>query len=159
MCGIAFVIALPFWPSDVHTPLQLGPHRWRRRLAASSTTTSQTPGHQAGKEGVRIALGKPVAVTALRAASSATGVTINDLLMTAMAAALRRYLELKKALPVKHADLSLTAVAVVNPRPTSAPAALDPSPGGSSLPLPACACVVEPEISSRLRSAARHVLR
>ena len=125
ICGVFFVIALPFWPADVHTILQLGPNRWRKRLHeaehARGVTVSKTdvPGaHQAGKAGVHIALGKPVAISELRTASAATSCTINDLLMTAMAAAIREYLTRRQALPPQHQDLSLTAVAVINPRPT-----------------------------------------
>ena len=42
VCGVCFVIALLFWPSDRHTILQLGPHRWRRRL--SERLMCQKPG-------------------------------------------------------------------------------------------------------------------
>ena len=127
LCGVAFVFALVFWPSDPHTPLQLGPYRWKqqqeegKRTGGGGNSThggeSATSGaHAAGEEGVRIALGEPIAVSALRAAAAAAGVTINDLLMTAKAAALRKYLTARGF--ACSDSLKLTAVAVINPRPT-----------------------------------------
>ena len=123
VCGLCFVLALPFWPADVHTPLQLGPYRWKKRRDAEAESGSEVAigngvPHAAGEAGVRIALGKPIPVEDLRSAAAAAGITINDLLMAAMAGAIRQYLKIKAQLPSRAKKLTLTAVAVVNPRPT-----------------------------------------
>ena len=126
LCGVFFVVALPFWPSDKHTQLQLGPYRWRDRVRKKGKGTSETlpatsstgdgPIHAAGAEGVALCVGEPVDVAAIKQAAAATGATVNDLLMAALAAGMRQYLESKGKLPPRSDALKLTAVAVINPR-------------------------------------------
>ena len=180
LCGTLFVLALIFWPSDPHTCLQLGPFRWRdrtlrkRKVRADSASGEKSAADGAAADQVaeiaeeaprhggitRMAVGEAVDVPSLKAAAAAAGVTINDLLMTSVAAGIREYLQRKAAdaetaaasvlkvaagegaaPPFEHPlepcgaasraeaaasprvlppadDLSLTAVAVINPRTT-----------------------------------------
>ena len=108
-----------------HTPLQLGPYRWRARLAQkrkegesapTSSTIDTPPVHGTGVGAVALCVGEPVDVASIKDAALAAGATVNDFLMTALAAGLRQYLESKKQLPLRSKTLKLTAVAVINPR-------------------------------------------
>ena len=111
VAGIAFVIALPFWPADTRTALQLGPARWARRQRASMTNLAEAGTRPA----IKCAMMKPLEVSELKAAAKAASVTINDLLMSGIAGGIRAYL-IKCSEPAPP-NLRLSAVAVINPRP------------------------------------------
>ena len=126
--GLCFVVMLPFWPSDPPTPLQLGPEKWQslqqqrqRRRAAGDIDTGAPLSMQ-------LARAPPVRVSDAKAAAARQGVTINDLLMTALASGIRAYVGRVAAAdtaaapaleppPPPPSDLSVTSVVVVNPRP------------------------------------------
>jgi hypothetical protein len=103
--GLLFLCALVFWPSDRRTALSLGPSTWKRR-------------QQQGQLGeAAVGVGESVPVSDVKAAAKAKGVTINDLLLTALAGGLRRYLQGKGGTSAPPKRLKLTAVVLVNPRP------------------------------------------
>lgn len=128
--GVCFVALLPFWPQDSPTPLRLGGDRWARLSPADATT--------------RVALAPPVPVARAKAAAARLGVTVNDVLMAALAGGLRSYLA---AAPAAGGGAGsslaaaaggcggarLTSVVVVNPRPQAPQAAA--GDGGATSPL------------------------
>ncbi len=126
--GVAFVLALILWPSDPPTAIKLGPYQWSRREQANKALPQTTEVVEAKRDRLRIGVMTPVAVSELKAAAAALRVSVNDLLLTAMAAGIRSYLgKVQPEAPVAKA-LQVHAVAVVNPRPVMP----QTGPGGSS---------------------------
>jgi len=96
----------------VLTALRLGPDRWARRKKASQTALTEA----GGQPRIACALSAPIEVAELKAAAHTAGVSVNDLLMAGLAGGIRSYLA--QSSEQVSADLQLTAVAVINPRPT-----------------------------------------
>lgn len=81
----------------------------------------------------RIAWSEPVPLVEIKTIGRRLGGTVNDVLLTALAGALRRYLQDRQDLP---ADLSLRAVMAVNLRPLGAESNLGNRFSAVFLPLP-----------------------
>ena len=146
--GVAFVLALVFWPSDPRTPIKLGPYKWERRerarraakglsAHASATDASQPPPPAADaipvavddeRERLRLGVMQPVAVDELKAAAAFARVSVNDLLLAAMAGGIRAYMNQMEPHTRLSASLQIHAVAVINPRPVMP----QMGPGGAS---------------------------
>ena len=141
--GLCFVAALPFWPRDPPTPLQLGPEKWQslqqqqrqqkkkmQKAAGGGDTGSAGTAEEEDIAAMQVARAPPVSVADAKAAAARLGVTINDLLMTSLASGIRGYVAKAAAAtvappsqppppppPPPPAGLSVTSVVVVNPRP------------------------------------------
>lgn len=107
-------------------------------LAQAGEILSRPPDSDTGLRGVpsltkQVALSGPVPLVEIKTTGRRLGGTVNDVLMTALAGGLRRYLQGQQDLP---ADVSLHALLAVNWRPQGVEAELGNRISALFLPLP-----------------------